>query len=71
MHLRKGQQTLTVNRLRAPALSTMDLAAAKALGYAPAWTLRMQTARGTFTMPLPTAAPAPATNAIPPAQSMA
>lgn len=56
----------TVKRLRTPAAWMRDCAAAMGLGCSPAWTLRMHTARGTFTTLLPTAAVAPATNATAP-----
>ena len=58
-----------MKRLRTPAVSTIDWAAARALGYRPACTLLMQTARGTLTTLLPMAAPAPDTKAIPPAST--
>ncbi|KAI8467066.1 MAG: hypothetical protein J3K34DRAFT_431857 [Monoraphidium minutum] len=53
-----------VHSPRAPAEAVMDFAAAITLGYTPACTLRMQTAIGTLTTPLPTAATPPDTNAI-------
>ena len=43
-----------------PAAATMELAAFRALGYTPACTERMHTARGTFTTLPPAAAMAPA-----------
>jgi hypothetical protein len=54
----------TVKRPRGPAALTMLRAAAKTSGYTPACTLRMHTAMGTLTTPLPTAAAAPETKAI-------
>ena len=67
--LKQSGQRLTVKRLRTPAVSTIDWAAASALGYRPACTLLMQTARGALTTLLPMAAPAPDTKAIPPAST--
>jgi len=58
---------LTVNRPRGPAAAVMALPAATALGYTPACTLLMQTAMGTLTTLLPTAAMAPLTKATWPA----
>jgi hypothetical protein len=57
-------QVLTVNSPRTPAAFVMLRAACTTLGYTPACTLRMHTAMGTLTTPLPTAAAPPETNAI-------
>eukprot|EP00955_Chlamydomonas_euryale_P068761 360210-Chlamydomonas_euryale.AAC.19 len=50
-----------------PAVATICRAALNALGYTPAWTLRMHTASGTLTNDEPAAATPPATNATWPA----